>query len=170
MTEGYAIEIGEGFVGHGGELAHVNTVLGLRDGPVGTAWATALATPRAGHLPFVAVVQPGLAVTPPTLFVNKAPLAGERHERLTWGAAQAGVAEGVASALHAGIISPVRADELALIVAVWVAPEAFDPELVYTNNRRATVDALRAGHERRPRVDEVVAARDEAWNPYFRAR
>ncbi len=38
--------IGESFVGEGAEAAHVNTVLGHRDGPVGVAWATALATLR----------------------------------------------------------------------------------------------------------------------------
>ena len=64
--------IGESFVGDGADAAHVNVVLGPRDGPAGAAWATALATPRAGHVPFVAIVRPGLAVQPPTLFVNKA--------------------------------------------------------------------------------------------------
>ncbi len=49
--------IGEAFVGEGAEAAHVNTVLGRRDGPVGTAWATALASPSTGHAPFVAVVR-----------------------------------------------------------------------------------------------------------------
>ena len=54
-----------------------------------------LATPRAGHVAFVAAVRPGVAVRPFTLFVNKAAIEGERHARLTWGAAQAGVAAGV---------------------------------------------------------------------------
>ena len=40
--------IGESFVGDGPNAAHVNTVLGGRDGPVGAAWATGLATPSAG--------------------------------------------------------------------------------------------------------------------------
>ena len=88
------VQIGESFIGDGVDAAHVNTVLGERGGPVGTAWATALATPRAGHVPFVAVVQPGLAVQPMTLFVNKAPIEPGRHADLTWGAAQAGVAAG----------------------------------------------------------------------------
>jgi len=35
--------IGESFIGEGAEAAHLNTVLGRKDGPVGTAWATALA-------------------------------------------------------------------------------------------------------------------------------
>ena len=54
------MKIGEGFVGSGANAAHINIVLGLRDGPVGTAWATALATPREGHVPFVAVAQPNV--------------------------------------------------------------------------------------------------------------
>ncbi len=33
--------IGESFVGEGADAAHVNTVLGSRNGPVGVAWATA---------------------------------------------------------------------------------------------------------------------------------
>ena len=76
--------IGESFVGEGVNAAHVNTVLGPRDGPVGTAWVTALATPRAGFAAFVAIAQPGVSVVPPTLFVNKAAIDGETHGRLTW--------------------------------------------------------------------------------------
>ena len=86
--------IGESFVGEGAEAAHVNTVLGGRDGPVGTAWATALAMPRPGHAAFVTILRPNLPVKPLTLFVNKAAMADERHGDLTWGAAQAGVAGG----------------------------------------------------------------------------
>ena len=86
--------IGESFVGEGAEAAHVNTVLGDRHGPVGTAWATALATPRQGHIPFVTALRPSLPVKPLTLFVNKAPVLDDAHANLTWGAAQAGVARG----------------------------------------------------------------------------
>src|SRR5438552_15692763 len=91
--------IGESYVGEGANAAHVNTVLGGRDGPVGAAWATALATPSHGHAPFVVVLHPGLPVKPFTLFVNKATIASDSHANLTWGAAQAGVASGVADAV-----------------------------------------------------------------------
>ena len=86
------MELGESFVGSGAEAAHVNTMLGKKDGPVGHAWAAGLASPSAGHAPFVAVLQPGLPVKPFTLFVNKATIAGDDHARMTWGPAQAGVA------------------------------------------------------------------------------
>jgi 5,6,7,8-tetrahydromethanopterin hydro-lyase len=41
--ESPALLIAESFTGEGAEAAHVNTVLGHRSGPAGTARATALA-------------------------------------------------------------------------------------------------------------------------------
>ena len=53
MTFASTALIGEAFVGEGANAAHTNIVLGRRGGPVEAAWATALATPSAGHVPFV---------------------------------------------------------------------------------------------------------------------
>jgi 5,6,7,8-tetrahydromethanopterin hydro-lyase len=159
--------IGESFVGEGAEAAHINVVLGPRDGPVGAAWATALATPRAGHVPFVAVLQPGLAVQPPTLFVNKAAIEAGRHAELTWGAAQAGVAAGVTGAVADGIISARDVPDLVLIAAVWVNPAADDEDAVFANNRAATLTALRNARDAAPAIEDVLAVRDEPWNPFF---
>jgi 5,6,7,8-tetrahydromethanopterin hydro-lyase len=161
--------IGESYIGQGAEAAHVNTVLGERTGPVGVAWTTALATPSAGHAPFVAVVIPGIPVKPMTLFVNKAAIAGDEHGTLTWGAAQAGVAGGVADAVSEGIISEADADQSLIIAAVWVNPAARDADLVYANNRTATREALRAGVEGMPRVAEVLVASNRPFNPFYSA-
>ena len=162
------MELGESFVGEGVDAAHVNTVLGAREGPVGQAWATGLASPSAGHTPFVVVLQPGLPVVPFTLFVNKARIDGEGHGRLTWGAAQAGVASGVIDAVAAGTIDEEDAAGLALIAAVWVDPEARDADLVFANNREATAGALALGRAGLPTAADVLEQRDEPWNPYFR--
>ena len=162
-----AMEIGESFVGEGADAAHVNTVLGPRSGPVGAAWATALATPTAGHAPFIAVVRPGLPAKPLTLFVNKSAIRGDEHASLTWGAAQAGVASGVADAVSDGVIPRSEVDELVLIAAVWVDPAARDPEAVYQNNREATRAALEAGHTNEPSLDQVLIARALPHNPFF---
>jgi 5,6,7,8-tetrahydromethanopterin hydro-lyase len=161
--------IGESYIGEGAEAAHVNTVFGERSGPVGVAWATALASPSAGHAPFVAVVVPGLPVKPMTLFVNKAPIAGDEHGILTWGAAQAGVAGGVADAVSEGILSEADADQNLIIAAVWVNPAARDAEKVYANNRTATREALRAGVTGMPQMTEVLAARHRPFNPFYSA-
>ena len=111
-----------------------------------------------------AVVIPGLPVKPMTLFVNKAPIADDEHGTLTWGAAQAGVAGGVADAVSDGIISADEADQSVIIAAVWVNPAARDAEKVYANNRTATREALRAGAEGTPHVAEVLVALPSTWN------
>lgn len=164
----FETQLGESFVGDGVNAAHVNTVLGAKGGPVEVAWASALASPTQGHTAFVTVLRPGLPVKPFTLFVNKASIAGDRHAEMTWGPAQAGVAQGVAEAVADGIIEPGAVDQLLLIAAIWVNPAADDPEAVFSNNARATREALRSGKARRPPIAEVLAARAAPFNPFFR--
>jgi 5,6,7,8-tetrahydromethanopterin hydro-lyase len=160
-------QVGEGFAGTGADAAHVNSVLGDRDGPVGTAWATALASPSAGHTPFVVVLRPNVPVRPMTLFVNKATIAGDRHGTLTWGAAQAGVAAGVVDVVRNGVVDEAAASNLVLITAVWVNPDATDEEAVFANNRNATLAAITAGVRDTPSVRDMLDVGDPT-NPYFR--
>jgi 5,6,7,8-tetrahydromethanopterin hydro-lyase len=162
-----ATQIGEAFVGRGGEAAHINTVLGARGGPVETAWVSALAMPRSGHAAFIVVVRPGLAVKPLTLFVNKAELADPAHARLTWGAAQAGVASGVLASVADGVIPAAAVDRLLLVTAVWVDPAAGDEGAVYENNRAATLQALISGLDLAPPLNTLMAVRDAPRNPFF---
>ncbi len=164
---GFVTQVGESFVGSGAEAAHLNTVLGAKGGPVETAWVTALATPRSGHAAFVTILQPGVPAKPMTLFVNKAELVGPDHSRLTWGPAQAGVASGVMDAVADGVIEEALVDDLLLIAAVWVNPDAADEHLVYVNNREATRAALEAGRNRTPSVDGALAVRDAPLNAYY---
>ena len=162
-------QFGESFVGEGADAAHVNTVLGESSGPVETAWVTALATPRAGHVPFVATVTSGTAVRPFTLFVNKATIESDRHAELTWGAAHAGLAAGVMEAVAEDVVAAADAPGLLLIAAVWVNPEAENEGRVFENNKEATLRALRAGKEGRPFVGEALSARHAPSNAYFSA-
>ncbi len=163
----FTTQIGEAFVGSGAEAAHLNTVLGAKGGPVETAWATALATPRAGHAAFLTTVRPGIPAKPMTLFVNKATLEDGAHSTMTWGPAQAGVASGVLWAVADGIIAADLVDDLVLIAAVWVNPAAADGSSVYDNNRTATRDALAAGAARTPALAEALEYRDRALNAYY---
>ena len=135
---------------------------------MGTAWATALATPRTGHASFVVVARPNIPVKPPTLFVNKAEIRGEAHGFLHWGAAQAAVAQGVLEAVADGTVPPGEVDDLALIAAVWVDWAAGDEEEVFANNVEATGAALSSAAEGRPRLEQLLAIRTEPQNPFFR--
>jgi 5,6,7,8-tetrahydromethanopterin hydro-lyase len=160
--------IGEGFAGNGVNAAHINVIMGPRNGPVGTAWATSLASPSAGHVPFMAVAAPGIPIRPFTLFINKAAIESERHGQLTWGGAQAGIAAGVGLA-HKDFIFRDR-EEWVLIVAVWVNPAADDEEAVFKNNRDATVAALQMSSSTSQATMADIETMLSPSNPYFRQK
>ena len=159
--------IGEAFAGTGANAAHINIVIGRKGGPVETAWATSLATPRTGYVPFLTVVRPNLPVKPMTLFVNKADLRGDVHSNLTWGPAQAGVAAGVMQAVGEGLVPADQAEDILAIVAVWVDWAADDPSVVFANNKVATHDAIAAAVRGEPTASDVVAEVGHPWNAYY---
>lgn len=161
--------IGEGVEGSGSSAARVHAVLGDRNSPVGAAWITALASPSAGHAPFLVVARPGLPVKPFTLFVNTATVAGSDHAALTWGAAQAGVAAGVVESVRAGVIPVDIAESGLLIASVWVDPAASlaHQDAVFINNRVATSRALASLGAGGPSVDDVLADTAGIHNPFY---
>lgn len=125
--------------------------------------------PRPGHVDFLTTVRSGIPAKPMTLFVNKATLESPDHSALTWGPAQAGVASGVLWAVADRIIEPDPVDDLVLIAAVWVNPEATDETQVYDKDRTATREALAAGANCTPTLHEALRYRDRAFNAYYLA-
>ncbi len=168
MPFAQAALIGESFVGDGPNAAHTNLVIGRKGGPVESAWVTALASPSAGYAPFVTVVQPNVPVKPLTLFVNKAEARGESHQRATWGAAQAGLATGVADAVRDGLIPADAAEDLLIVAAVWVHPDVDDLDESFRNQRAAAFRAVAAAVRATPCVPEVLAAAEAGpANPFY---
>lgn len=161
------IAIGEAFEGDGANAAHINLVLGPK-GELGAAYALAAASPGPGHIPFQAVVKPNLPAKPATLFVAKSVLKDERHEKMTWGPAQAGVAAGITEALLKGVLPAEAGDDWVAIALVWVDPAADDAEAVYVNNRVAALHAaersLQSGWPSREALKEGLK---QVSNPFF---
>ena len=52
--------IGEALEGEGNEVAHIDLMIGDKDGPVGAAFAHALANQNQGHSNLLAVLAPNL--------------------------------------------------------------------------------------------------------------
>ena len=162
------IHIGEGFEGKGGNAAHINLLLGPKQGPLGTAWATAAASPGAGHIPFQVVLRPNLPVKPSTLFIAKAVLRDAKHEQMTWGPAQLGVAAGLTRALLDGVLPPEAEDGWLSIALVWVDWNADDADAVYANNKTAThAAALRALKTSWPSRAELAGGLTAVGNPFY---
>jgi 5,6,7,8-tetrahydromethanopterin hydro-lyase len=159
--------IGEAFEGGGGNAAHVNLLLGPK-ALLGGAFATAAASPGPGHVPFQVVLKPNLPVKPATLFIAKAVLRDAKHERLTWGPAQLGVAVGLTRALLEGVLPAAAADEWLAIALVWVDWNADDPDAVYANNKAATFAAARRALTGGwPSRAELAAGLADPGNPFY---
>lgn len=164
------MQIGEGVIGEGYHLAHVITVCGYREGPVGAAWVAALGSPMQDHVPSVATLQPNLPVKPMTLFITKSTVKNARHRHLTWGPVQLGVACGVADALEEKLFSRADVDRMLILAYVWVDPAAVLSSILFENNRRATLAALNNGVEGYPTVDDILVARNDPRNANYQAQ
>jgi 5,6,7,8-tetrahydromethanopterin hydro-lyase len=161
--------IGEAWSGEVPNGSHINVVLARRGSPTAAAATGALANPRPGHVPFLACTAPGNVVRPMTIVVNKSTIESEALGRITWGAAQLGIAQGVLDAVADGALPPAEAGEIVVLIAVWVDPAAGDETAVRRANREATraaiADALAPVAE-----DEVRALADQreaAANGYY---
>ena len=114
--------IGEAWSGDVPNGSHINLVLAWRGSPTAAVAVSALANPRAGHAPVVVCLGAGNAVRPITIMTNKATATEDLHKRITWGAAQLGIGQGVMDAVADGTLPEALAGELVLLVAAWVDP------------------------------------------------
>jgi 5,6,7,8-tetrahydromethanopterin hydro-lyase len=162
--------IGEGWAGEVPNGSHINLVLARCGSPTAAAATAALAAPRPGHVPVLVCLKgAGTPIRPATIMVNKVTIEGERLERMTWGAAQLGIAQGVLDAVADGLLDAEEAGEVIVLVAVWVDRDAHDETAVRAANREATRAAV-ADALHPPAAAEVRALaeqRDEATNAYY---
>ncbi|MEU9480472.1 formaldehyde-activating enzyme [Streptomyces sp. NPDC048191] len=163
------MDIGESFIGEGPNGARITTVVGPRSGPVGTAWAAALATCSREPAPFLAAVRPGVPVQPMTLFISKVPVISRWHGEMILGPAQAGVAAGVADAVLHNVIPECEVDLLVILASVWVSSAAGAPDQVYANSREASHQALSNGSARLPSFSTVHSALQAPGHPFLTA-
>src|SRR5437763_16957743 len=94
--------IGEALVGEGNEVAHIDLLIGSKDGPVGAAFANALANQKQGHSSLLAVLAPNLVCKPATVLITKVTIKGAKQAAQIFSPAQAAVGKAVADSVAAG--------------------------------------------------------------------
>ncbi|NBO91577.1 MAG: formaldehyde-activating enzyme, partial [Planctomycetia bacterium] len=105
--------IGEALVIEGSDLdnvAHIDLLIGDKSGPVGIAFANALANQSAGHTNLLAVVSPNIPAKPATVMITKVTLKGSKQVIQMFGPAQAAVARAVVDSVESGIIDKSQAE------------------------------------------------------------
>ncbi len=156
-----AMYIGEALAGDGNEIAHIDLIIGDKDGPAGIAFANALARQSEGHSNLLAVVTPNLAVKPSTVMITKVTIKGAKQAVQMFGPAQAAVACAVADSVAAGVIPKDKAEDLVIICGVFIHWEAADDKKIYDYNYEATKMAIANAMQGKPTVDEMLAGREQ---------
>jgi 5,6,7,8-tetrahydromethanopterin hydro-lyase len=158
--------IGEALTGEGNEIAHIDLLIGSKTGPVGVAFANALARQSEGHTNLLAVLTPNLAVKPATVMVTKVTIKGMAQAVQMFGPAQAAVAKAVADSVADGVIPKDQCEDLVIVCGVFIAPNAEDNKKIYDYNYEATKMAIANAMAAKPTADEVVDGKDAAEHPF----
>ena len=158
--------IGEALVGEGNEVAHIDLLIGSKDGPVGQAFANALARQSKGHSNLLAVLAPNLAVKPSTVMITKVSIQGAKQAVQMFGPAQAAVAKAVADSVAAGVIPANKAEDLVIVCGVFIHWEATDDKKIYQYNYEATKQSIANAMAGKPTAQEMIAGKEKAVHPF----
>ncbi|MHA1311186.1 MAG: bifunctional 5,6,7,8-tetrahydromethanopterin hydro-lyase/3-hexulose-6-phosphate synthase [Candidatus Helarchaeota archaeon] len=157
--------IGEALLGQGEEVAHIDLLIGDKDGPVGMAFANALSQLSAGHTPLLAVIRPNLPPKPYTLIIPKVTIKNMEDASKIFGAGQNAVAKAVADSVEEGIIPKDKVEDWVLIVSVFIHPKATDLRKVYSYNYGATKLAITRAINKKPNLERILWDKDRARHP-----
>ena len=159
------MNVGEALIGDGEEIAHIDLMIGDKSGPVGMAFTNALSQMSAGHTPLFAVIRPNLPVKPSTVVVPKVTVRNMKEAEKVFGPAQSAIAKAVADSVEEGVIPEDKAEELVVIVSVFMHPHADDYNKIYRYNYGATKLALKRAMDGFPDIKKVLYEKDRSRHP-----
>jgi len=157
--------VGEALIGKEPEIAHIDLLIGEKEGPVGTAFANGLTQLSAGHTPLLSVIRPHLPPKPSPLIVPKVTVKNMDQAAQIFGPAQTAVAKAVADSVAEGVIPKDKVEDLVLIVSVFIHPAAKDYDAIYRYNYGATKLAIQRAMAGFPDIDKVLYEKDRSTHP-----
>jgi bifunctional enzyme Fae/Hps len=158
-------KIGEALIGDGNEIAHIDLVIGDKDGPVGAAFVENMTGLSIGHTPLLTVIRPNLMTKPATLIIPKVTVSGLVDADKIFGPAQTAVGRAVADAVAEGLIDENEAESMVILVSVFIHPEAKDYRKIYQYNYGATKLAIKRALNDYPSMKKILAEKDRGTHP-----
>ncbi len=174
MTNKFIMRVGESLVAGGppGTAAEPEVVIGEMNGPFGTAFANLMGNQTKGHSKVLAIMNTDVMVRPATLMVSKVTVNKERYTNILMGTVQAAIANGVLDSVRAGDIPKEKANELGIIVSVWLNPSVatddnLDHKILFDIHRKATAQAIQKAMNDEPNIDWLLENQDKIIHKYF---
>ena len=174
MSERIILRTGEALVAGGpaGTAAEPEVIIGELDGPVGVALATLTGDQVKGHTRVFAILNTDIQVRPVTLMVSKVTVNNSRYTNILMGTVQAAIANGVLDAVRAGDIPKEKANDLGIIVSVWLNPSVIqmdnlDHKILFDIHRKAMAKAINKAMHHQPSIDWLLEHQDEIIHKYY---
>lgn len=174
MSERIVMRTGEALIAGGppGTAAEPEIIIGELDGPVGTAIATLTGDQVKGHTRVFAILNTDIQVRPVTLMVSKVTVTNSKYTNILMGTVQAAIANGVLDAVRAGDIPKEKANDLGIIVSVWLNPsvvddDKLDHQILFDIHRKATAKAIHKAMTNTPDIDWLLDNQDKITHKYF---
>ena len=172
MSERIIMRTGEALV-EGAEdflCAEPEVVIGELDGPVGQALANLIGDQVKGHSRVFAILNSDVQVRPATVMVSKVTVKSGKYTNILMGTVQAAIANGVLDSVRAGDIPKSKANDLGVIVSVWLDPavltEQVDFDVLFRTHREATAKAIHKAMHNEPTIDWLLENQDEVRHYY----
>jgi formaldehyde-activating enzyme len=160
-VEDFTMRVGEGFAGPPFfEVAHIDLLLGKRDGPVGRALERAILEERPGHELKLVCERPKVLLVPTVTVRTK------RQARHIYEDAAKGIKMAIDASISDGFLPEEALDELVMIANVFVHPAAANEKRIEFNNYKAMRHAIRKAIEGRPTFDELIKEKESARHPF----
>lgn len=174
ITDKIVIRTGEAMITGGapGTSAEPEVIVGELDGPFGTAFAALLGDQIKGHSRVLALMDSDIQVRPATIMVSKVTLDDPRYIRLLTDIVQPAIAHGVLDSVRNGDIPKKKANELGIIIAIWLDPaivtvENLDRHALFNIQREATARAIHKAIACEPSVDWLLENQDNLLQRYY---
>ena len=158
--------VGEALVGDGNEVAHIDLIIGPRGSPAEAAFCNGLVNNKHGFTSLLAVIAPNLPCKPNTLMFNKVTINDARQAVQMFGPAQYGVAKAVQDAVAEGIIPADEADDLFILVGVFIHWEAADDAKIQKYNYDAVKLSIQRAVKGEPTAAYATEQRNSASHPF----
>ncbi len=170
----FVMKVGESLLAGGppGTAAEPEVIVGNLNGPFGTAFATLLGNQIKGHTKVLALMNTDVMVKPATIMVSKVTVKDDKYTNILMGTVQGAISNGVLDSVREGIIPKEKANDLGIIVAVWLNPsvskdENLDHKILFDIHRKATTNAIKKAMNNEPSIDWLLENQDSIVHKYF---
>ena len=158
-----------------GTAVEPEVAIGEMDGPICVAFGNLLGDQVKGHSRALAIMNTDIMVRPATLMVSKVIVKNTRCANILMGTVQFAIANGVLDAVRVGDIPKEKANDLGIIVSVWlnhiVIDDAnVDHKILFDIHREATAKAIHKAMSNEPSIGWLLDNQNEVVHKYCQMR